>query len=85
MDASNLENLVESVVTTFKFHGVSITGFDLDEEGVPSFSVIISEKKRRKSLEDTLNFVYWTLWSLVYGKHEESSTERIILNYKEVE
>lgn len=82
----NLNEAIQAVVDTFKFHGVSITNMDISGY-IPSFDVIVSKSQKIKSLEDTLDFVYWTLWTLIYGKYDKEKffEKEIELNYKEVE
>ena len=81
-----LESLIGSVVSTLDFHGVTIKGMKLSRLGLPSFKVAVSKKKRSKSLDDTLNFTYWTLWTLLYGKYEDSKSElKLNLDYTEEE
>lgn len=86
MEDKKLEGLVESVVDTFAFQGVKITNLELTRSGVPHFYVTVSKQKRSKSLEETLNFTYWTLWTLLYGQYDSSKEElEINLSYEEIE
>lgn len=80
---NNLDELISKVITTFKFHGVEIKKMKLNKE-VPEFDITISKSKKIRDTKEELDFVYWTLWSLIYGKYTEGRSEEIILNYKEV-
>lgn len=80
-----LDDIINQVIDTFSFHGVSVTDMTLEPDGTPSFSVSISKQKRYRTLDDTLNFVYWTLWTLLYGEYAEEKSDLILnLDYKEV-
>ena len=86
MEESKLDLIINSVVDTLKFHGVTIDNIELSPRGIPRISVSISKSKRYKSLDDTLDLVYWTMWILLYGKYDESKEElKINLDYIEVD
>lgn len=78
-----LDNAVSQVVNTLKFYGVEIINMEVSEKGPPSFKVQIISSKSKREIKDTLNIVYWSLWSLVYGKYtDENKNNKIVLNYK---
>lgn len=84
MENSKLDELISKVISTFKFHGITIRNMKF-EGGLPEFDIEISKSKRFRDLKDELDFAYWTLWTLIYGEYSDSRTEQIVLNYVEVE
>lgn len=81
-----LEQIVKSVVDTLKFHGAEIKEMTISRKGIPCFKIRVSQKGVKKSLQDTLDLVYWTLWTLLYGKYDESKKDLVVgLDYEEVE
>lgn len=84
MENNKLDELISKVISTFKFHGISIKEMRFDE-GIPTFDIEISKSKRFRSLDDELDFAYWTLWTLIYGEYSKGRSEKINLNYNEVE
>lgn len=84
--SERLDEVVQSVIDTLNFQGVTILEMDILEDDIPYFKVAMSKKKRYRTEQDTLDFVYWTLWSLIYGKYSEDKSDlKIVLDYKEVE
>ncbi len=80
-----LDTVINQIVDTFKFHGVKITNMEIKPNGVPTFTISISKEKRYRTLEDTLTFVYWSLWVLIYGEYSEEKSDLIIeLDYIEI-
>lgn len=84
MEESKLDELVSKVISTFKFHGITIKNMRF-KEGLPEFDIEISKSRKFRELKDELDFAYWTLWTLIYGEYSDKRTEQIILNYTEVE
>lgn len=85
-DSTIIDNAIDKVVDTFKFHGITIMSVDLLTEGCPSVNIRISKRKMYRTLDDTLNFAYWALWTLFYGPYDKSKDQyKLELNYEEVE
>lgn len=85
-EINKLEECVNKIIDTFKFQGITVANMELSKEGIPSFYVQVSRKSRYRSLDETLTFAYWTLWSLLYGEYSEDKSHlKISLNYEEVE
>ena len=81
-----LDDILAKVIDTFAFHGVTITSMDILPTGKPIFSVTINKQKMYRTLQDTLDFVYWSLWTLLFGEYsEDKKSLELILNYKEVD
>lgn len=76
-----IDEIYQKVTDTFRFHGVMLTGIDLDGN-CPKFYVSISKKAIKKPIDQVLNLVYWTLWVFVYGEYSiDKSSSRINLDY----
>ena len=85
-DLEVMDNAISQVIDTFKFHGIEIASINLLEDGCPEVNIKVSTSKRFKPLDDTLNFAYWTLWTLLYGSYSEDKNYlKLELNYEEVE
>lgn len=85
-DSKVIDEAIGQVVDTFKFHGITITSVDLLSEGCPVINIKISKQKMYRSLDDTLSFAYWTLWTLFYGSYsKDKDSYKLELNYEEVE
>lgn len=85
-DPEVIDNAIGQVVDTFKFHGITITAVDLSSKGCPVINIKVSKRKMYRTLDDTLNFAYWALWTLFYGSYSEGKEHyKLELNYEEVE
>lgn len=83
-DSETIDTAINQVLDTFKFHGITITSVNLLKEGYPSVNIRISKQKMYRTLDDTLNFAYWTLWTLFYGSYDKSKDQyKLELNYYE--
>lgn len=81
-----LTNLSDHVVNTLKFYGVKLVKMELEPNIVPTVYVNLYKKKLKKSVEETLNIVYWVFWSFLYGQYsnKKAKTCKLQLNYNEV-
>ena len=85
MKDSELNPVIDQVIDTLKFHGVEITNVSITGWS-PSFKIIVYSKSLKKDLQTTLNFAYWVLWTLVYGKYsDDKSNLKIALDYSTVD
>lgn len=82
IDNKKLDNLIIKIVDTFKFYGITIDYMTLEHK-IPEFGISVSQVSMKYDLNKTLDFAYWTLWSLIYGgdPHDIKEGQEIILNY----
>lgn len=81
-DKEVVEKVVDLVSGTLINMGVTLVGFE--NLSIPTYYVKVDRKKLVESLENTMTAVYWTLWTLTYGKFQKLDKRRIDLRYEEV-
>ena len=80
-----IDEVYAKITDTFKFHGVTLVDVDIDSE-CPTFYINISRKAVKKTIDQVLNFAYWTLWTLTYGEYAlDKMNDKINLNYRMTE
>lgn len=62
--------------------GVSLVKFEILD--VPTYYVKVNQSQLLDKFETVMTSVYWILWTLTYGKHQDSDTRKIDLKYEEV-
>jgi len=78
------DKVADLVVNLLKSQGVVLRNINCDKED-PEFTIDIQKDKMIYSLEDTLRSCYGILWTMTYGKLNDSNKDyRISLMYNEV-
>lgn len=86
MDKNTLDHLLIQVINTFKFHGITIKSFDIEENHNCIVEVEISKSHRYEPLTQVLDLAYWAMIKLLNGSSEQSGNSvQLSLLYSEVE
>lgn len=75
------EKVVNHTIAALSSMGVDLISLDISNN-TPIFYISIN-KLKFDTIDDLLNSVYWVLWTLVYGKQDDSNKDLSIeLKYK---
>lgn len=70
-----LKSAVDQLISTIEWHGVKLVKAELDESP-PHIYINLYKVNLKKSTNETLNLVYWSFWTLIYGKYSKKKFKK---------